>query len=161
MTSFIIWNINGFYKRSVGINRIIKDLQPAVLCFQETNLKDNHCLNIKNYTGYFKNRTIALRASRGVAIFIKSTIDCENIPIISDHQVIATLVKFNKPLSICNIYIPNSKIFTKQHLNDIIKQLPRSFVLLGDFNSRKTSWGRAHTNYWGQIVEEFIEKTRD
>jgi len=27
MTLFIQWNINGFYKRSVGINRIIYDLQ--------------------------------------------------------------------------------------------------------------------------------------
>jgi exonuclease III len=42
MTLFIQWNINGFYKRSVSINRIIYDLQPLILCLQETNLKNNH-----------------------------------------------------------------------------------------------------------------------
>ncbi|KAL4144131.1 hypothetical protein QTP88_006358 [Uroleucon formosanum] len=100
MSSFIQWNINGFYKRSVDISCIIYNLQPAILCFQETNLKNNHCATIKNYKGYFKNRTHALRASGGVANFIKDTIDSENIPIISEHEVIATLVKFHKPLKL-------------------------------------------------------------
>jgi len=157
MTSFIQWNINGFYKRSVGISRIIHDIQPAILCFQETNLKNNHCATIKNYKGHFKNRNNALRASGGVATFIKDTIDSENIPIISEHEVIATLVKFHKPLSICNIYIPDSKSFTKQHLKNIINQLPKPFILLGDFNSRNTSWGCTHTDHRGQIIEEFLE----
>ncbi|KAL4091429.1 hypothetical protein QTP88_026121 [Uroleucon formosanum] len=157
MTSFIQWNINGFYKRSVGISRIIHDIQLAILCFQETNLKNNHCATIKNYKGHFKNRNNALRASGGVATFIKDTIDSENIPIISEHEVIATLVKFHKPLSICNIYIPDSKSFTKQHLKNIINQLPKPFILLGDFNSRNTSWGCTHTDHRGQIIEEFLE----
>jgi exonuclease III len=81
MTLFIQWNINGFYKRSVGINRIIYDLRPSILCLQETNLKYNHSASIKNYTGYFKIRTDALRANCGVATFIKDTIDSKNIPI--------------------------------------------------------------------------------
>lgn len=158
MTLFIQWNINGFYKRSVGINRIIYDLQPSILCLQETNLKINHSASIKNYTGYFKIRTDALRASGGVATFIKDTIDSENIPITSDFEVIATLVKLQKPLCICNIYIPDSKIFTKQHLKNLIKQLPKPFVLLGDFNSRNTSWGCNYTDNRGQMVEEFLEE---
>lgn len=157
MTSFIQWNINGFYKRSVGISRIIYDLQPTILCFQETNLKNNHSASIKNYKGYFKNRNHALRASGGVATFIKETIDSENIPILSDYEVIATLVKFHKPLSICNIYIPDSKILSKQHLKNIINQLPKPFILLGDFNSRNTAWGCAHTDHRGQLIEEFLE----
>jgi len=140
MALFIQWNINGFYKRSVGINRIIYDLQPSILCFLETKLKKNHSASLNNYTGFFKNRTDALRASSGVATFIKDNIDSENIPIISDLEAIATLVKFQKPLSICNIYIPDIKIFTKQHLKNIIKQLPKPLVILGDFNSRNTSW---------------------
>ncbi|KAF0748693.1 putative RNA-directed DNA polymerase from transposon BS [Aphis craccivora] len=158
MTLFIQWNINGFYKRSVGNNRIIYDIQPSILCLQETNLKNNHSASIKNYTGYFKNRTDALRASGGVATFIKDTIDSENIPIISDLEAIATLVKFNKPLCKCNEYISDSKILTKQHLKNIIKQLPKPFVLLGDFNSRNTSWGCNYTDHKGHMVEEFLEE---
>lgn len=141
MNTFIQWNINDFYKRFVDIKRTICYFQPTTICFQEINLKNNHRANIKNYSGYFKNRTFAHRASGGVANMIKNTVDSENIPIISDHKVIATLVKLQKPLSICNTYIPDSKTFNKQHLKDIIIQLPKSFVLLGDFNSRNKAWG--------------------
>ena len=116
MASFIQWNINGFYKRSVDITRIIYDFQLAILCLQESNLKNNHCASIKNYINYFKNRTPTLSASGEVATFIKDTIDNENIPIISDFKVITTLVKFHKSLSICYIYISDRKTFTKQHL---------------------------------------------
>lgn len=81
-----------------------------MLCLQETNLKNNHSANIKNYTEYYKNRTLAHRASGRVATFIKNTLDSENIPITSDHEVIATPVKFQKPLSIRNIYTPRPRI---------------------------------------------------
>jgi len=121
MTFFIQWNINGFYKRTVDINRILHDFQPKIICFQETNLKNNHTAPIKNYSGFFKNRTFANRASGGVATFISNTLESVDIPIVSDLEVIATLVKFAKHLCICNIYIPDSKIFTKQHLTDIIR----------------------------------------
>ncbi|KAF0748692.1 putative RNA-directed DNA polymerase from transposon BS [Aphis craccivora] len=134
MTLFIQWNINGFYKRS------------------ETNLKNNP----QQVSKVTPNR--CSQASGGVATFIKDTIDSENVPIISDLEAIATLVKFNKPLCICNIYIPDSKILTKQQLKNIIKQLPKPFVLLGDFNSRNTSWGCNYTDHRGHIVEEFLEE---
>jgi exonuclease III len=37
--SIIQWNIDGFHKRNVDIQRILYDLKPNILCFQETNLK--------------------------------------------------------------------------------------------------------------------------
>lgn len=70
MTSIIQWNINGFFKRSVDINRVVFELNPLILCFQETNLKNSQPPNLKNFTGYIKNRTVANRASGGVATFI-------------------------------------------------------------------------------------------
>ncbi|XP_008189355.1 uncharacterized protein LOC103311496 [Acyrthosiphon pisum] len=94
----------------------------------------------------------------GQATFIKDTIDSENIPITSDLEAIATLVELQKLLYICNIYIPDRKIFTKQHLKDIIKQLPKPFVLLDDSDSRNTSWGCNHTDHRGQMVEELLEE---
>lgn len=158
MSTIIHWNINGFYKRYVDINRILYNYQPSILCFQETNLKNNHTAHIKNYTGYFKNRTLAQRASGGVATFIINNIESENIPIISEHEVIATTIKFQKHLCICNIYLPDSKIFTKQHLKDIVKQLLRPFILLGDFNSRSTAWGCTSIDNRGHIIEEFLDE---
>lgn len=157
MSTFIQWNINGFYKRSVDINHIVYNFQPLILCFQENNLKDSHIAHIKNYSAFFKHRSVANRASRGVATFISNSLESENIPIISDLEVVATLVKFQKHLCICNIYISGSKKFTKQNLIDIIRQLPKPFLLLGDFNSRNISWGCSHADDRGKVVEELLD----
>lgn len=48
MSTFIQWNTNGFYERSADINRIIYDLKPQIICFKETNLKNNQTAHIKN-----------------------------------------------------------------------------------------------------------------
>jgi len=114
---------------------------PKFFAFQETNLKSIHAAHIKYYSAFFKNRSVANKASGDVATFINNSLEIENTPIISDLEVVATLVKFQKHLCICIIYIPDSKKFTKQNLIGIIRQLPKPFVHLGDFNSRNISWG--------------------
>ncbi|KAF0709694.1 putative RNA-directed DNA polymerase [Aphis craccivora] len=146
-------SINSDTLRYVIENFSNKNINIHDLCKQAgTNAVDLHQL-----IEIIRPKNHALRASGGVATFIKETIDIEKIPILSDYEVIATLVKFHKPLSICNIYIPDSKILSKQHLKNIINQLPKPFILLGDFNSRNTAWGCAHTDHRGQLIEEFLE----
>jgi hypothetical protein len=39
-----------------------------------------------------------------------------------------------------------------------MQQLPKSFVLLGDFNSRNISWGCSHTDERNKTVEEFLDE---
>lgn len=43
-------------------------------------------------------------------------------------------------------------------LKDIIYQISKPFVLLGDFNSRNTSWGCTHTDSREHTVEEFLDE---
>ena len=43
----IQWNIDGFYKRNVDIQRILYDLKLNILCFQETNLKHTQSSQIR------------------------------------------------------------------------------------------------------------------
>jgi len=64
--NIIQWNIDGFYIRNVDIQRILYDLKPNILCFQETNLKRTQSSHIKDYNGYFKNRENPGRAIGGV-----------------------------------------------------------------------------------------------
>ncbi|KAL4083073.1 hypothetical protein QTP88_028403 [Uroleucon formosanum] len=141
MTSIIQWNINGFFKRSVDINRVLFELNPLILCFQETNLKNSQRPNLKNFTGYIKNRTVANRASGGVALFIHKNIESKEVPIQTHLETIATIVELYKQICICNIYKPDSTPFTFSDIKNIIDQLPKPFILMGDFNSRNTSWG--------------------
>lgn len=103
MTCIIQLNINGLYKRSVDKNRILHELNPHILCFQETNLKNTHLPNLKNYTGYIKNSGIENRASGGVATFMKNNIDIKEVIIQTHIEIGITLVELDKQLCICNI----------------------------------------------------------
>lgn len=155
--SLIQWNIDGFYKRHVDIQRIIYDFNPNILCFQETNLKFTQTSHIKHYNGYFKNRLNPGRASGGVAIFIKDDIESKEINLNTNLEAVAITAKLHKQLSICNIYLPDSTPFTQQDLIQITTQLPRPFIILGDFNSRNTMWGSIYTDNRGKTMEHFLE----
>lgn len=157
MTCIIQWNVNGFYKRSVDINRVLYELNPNIICLQETNFKNSHHPNLKNYTGYIKNRTTANRASGGVATFVKNNIESKEINIRTHLEAIVTLVELDKRIHICNIYIPDSTPFTISDIENITHQLPKPYIILGDFNSRNTSWGCNRTDPRGKTIEQVIE----
>lgn len=135
MDSIIQWNINGLSKHYTEIHRAKTVIQPIAFCFQETNL----------------------RASGGVAIFTSDLIESTEIHIQSPLEVIAVSISLKTPLCICNIYLPDSTNFTLTDLNDIIKQLPKPFIFLGDFNSRNQMWGSHYTDQRGKTMEKFIE----
>jgi exonuclease III len=157
MTSIIQWNINGFFKRSVDINRVLFELNPLILCFQETNLKNSQLPNFKNFTAYIKNHTVTNRASGGVAIFIRKNIESKEVTIQTHLKTIATIVELDKQICICNIYISDSTSFTFFDIKNIIDQLPKYFILMGDFNSQNTSWGCNITDSPGKTIEQIIE----
>jgi len=157
MTCIIQWNINGFYKRSVDINRVLYELNPNILCFQKTNFKNSHHPNLSNYTGHYKNRTTANRVSGGVATFIKNNIDNKEVSILTHLEATATLVELDKRICICNIYIPDSTPFTISDVENIIVQLPKPFIIVGDFNSRNTAWGCTSTDPHGKTIDQVIE----
>ena len=50
--SFIQWNCRGFRNKLEEIQLFIKNHNPIAICLQETLLKDNESLSIKNYTTY-------------------------------------------------------------------------------------------------------------
>lgn len=66
------WNMNGFNKKYEEITLLIQDLNPDIICIQETNFKNDNITNLANYDGYNKNRLDSARASGGVAIYVKT-----------------------------------------------------------------------------------------
>lgn len=157
MNSIIQWNINGLQKHHTDIHRAKYSIQPIAFCFQETNLRPNDSFTIRGYNGYFKNRQTNRRASGGVAIFVSTLVESTEIPIQSNLEVIAISLHTKNPLCICNIYLPDSSNLLLNDLNNIIRQLPKPFLFLGDFNSRNPIWGSNYTDTRGKIVENFLE----
>ena len=65
-------------------------------------------------------------------------------------------VTLSKSITICSLYLPPHCNFSKQDLENLINQLPRPNILLGDFNRHSKLWGCLDTNDRGEIIENFI-----
>jgi len=154
---WIKWNINGLLKYLTDIQRAKYNIKPIVFCFQETNLKPYKKFPIHGYEGYFKNHHNAACASGSVAKYVTNLIKSKVISIQSNLEVITVLIQLKNPLYICNIYVPDSTNLSLQDLNQIIQQLPKPFILLGDFNSRNQMWGSNHTDLRGKTMETFLD----
>ena len=157
--NIIQWNLNGLHKNIDEIKLIINLHQPIAICLQETNLKyDESPPYINNYQYATKNRRGCLRASGGVCILINNSFPWEEIPIHSNIEAVAISITLETKTTLCNIYIPNQFNFTLIDLENIIKQLPRPFIIVGDFNSHSITWGSYKTDSRGKIIEKLLEQ---
>ena len=73
-------------------------------------------------------------------------------------QATAVKVTMHRELTICSLYLPPSTPINWNSLDDLIKQLPSPFLLLGDFNAHNHMWGSKKIDGRGQIIENFISK---
>jgi len=153
MAKIIQWNLNGFLKKQEELKLIIQNHNPQIICLQETNFKDNITAHLKNYQGFSKNKIISNRASGGVTIYTKSNIPTKKIIINNNFETIAVSIELNEKFSICNFYLPNQTNFSLPDLENIIRQPPKPFILVRDFNPHNIIWDSNSTNSRGKTVE--------
>lgn len=158
MDSIIQWKINGLQKHNTDIHRAKVLIQPIVFCFQETNLRPNTTFFMQGYNRFVKSRQTNLRTNGGIAIFVNNLIESTEIHIQFPQEIIAVSIRLKAPLYICNIYLPDSINLLLNDINDIIKQLPKPFPFLEDFNSCNQIWGSHHKDQRSKIMEKCIEK---
>lgn len=58
--------------------------------------------------------------------------------------------------TICNIYIPPGHQVTSEELRNLSDQLPRPFLLVGDFNGKHAAWGNNINDQRGRTIEQFL-----
>ena len=143
--SFIQWNCRGFRNKLEEIQLFIKNYNPIAICLQETLLKDNESLSIKNYTTYNYTPPIANgKVSGGVCILVRNDIPHSEVQIQTPLQTIAVQIATKKKITLCSIYLPPNSDIIAQELDNLITQLPTPYMLLGDFNAHNKLWGCSH-----------------
>ena len=135
--------------------QLITDLNPAVICLQETFLKHNNKINIREYQQFNYIKDTGLQASGGTSILVRNDIPQSQIHLKTDLQTIAVKATL-QTYYICSVYIPPNEEINENKLQKIIKQLPAPFIILGDFNCHSTLWGCKNTNQKGKNLETFI-----
>ena len=138
------------------------DCQAQVFCLQETKLSENGKIYLKGFDTFYKNKILeqGQHAHGGVAILASQKCSKYEINLNTRLQAVAISIKLNKRITICSIYIPPGDLrFSQRELEDLIRQLPAPFMLLGDFNAKNEVWYGETTDAKGRIIENVLHVT--
>ena len=155
MAAIIQWNIRGIQSNLEHLHLLIKKYTPAVLVLQETLASSD-----KSVSGY--NSTVSIpsdNSCRGVSILTHKTILASPVVLDTNLNAVAARISLQKTVTVCSIYLSPSKPVKKEELESLIEQLPRPFLLLGDFNGHSPVWGSDVTSARGLMLEELFSET--
>ena len=150
------WNGRNIKANFEELKLLINEKKPVAVCLQETFLKDSDKFSLKYHSSFLKNCSGNDRASGGVAVIVNNSAPHHSVKLNTTLQAVAVSISLNKTVTLCSFYFPPSSQIDTKKLDHLIDQLPKPFILMGDFNSHHTLWGSKDTNDRGRIIEEFI-----
>ena len=156
------WNSRGIKnKRSEA--QILLDLCKAqVLCLGETKIPAHENFVFSGFEVFLKNKVIDPQsiAHGGVAILARKEVAPVQVKLNTHFQAVAVSVKLHKRITIVSIYIPPGVggDFTEGELEKLIDQLPKPYMILGDFNAKNTLWFDEEVDGRGTIIENVLIK---
>ena len=153
MESILQWNVRGIRSNLEELNLLLTN-QIAVIALQET-LLTLESFSLTNYNSIHSpvSKTVP---SRGVSLFIRKDILFQTIPVNSPLEVVAARIAFNKSITVASIYLSPSVNINKNSLLEVIDQLPRPFLILGDFNAKSPLWGSDILDSRGKMIEDVL-----
>ena len=123
------WNIRGLRSNRRDFDILVSEIQPEVICLQETKLdhsphpKTYQCANYDCYNKALRRRPEQLPCG-GVSIYIKKGLYHKPIQLATHLQAVAVQVTLGStPVNILSIYTPSPKRLTTQDLSRLIRGL--------------------------------------
>ena len=154
--SILSWNCRGLRQKKSFLEKYIWERRPLCIAVQETKLKKDSNFNIANYTYIDEPLANNGIAQGGVGFFIHEDVVHHRIKLNTKFQAIAIHAYLHKRITICNIYINPQQNFSQADLEHLTQQLPKPYILTGDFNSHHTLWYGLEPDSRGKIIENFI-----
>ena len=93
------------------------------------------------------------RACGGSSVVVKNSIPQSQIHFNTNIQYVAVKVTLHKTIHVCSIYLTQGDRLNIEYLEHLIAQLPKPFILMGDFNSHSNIWGCRDTDQKGRIID--------
>ena len=152
----IQWNCRGLKANYDEISLLLQQHNPIALCLQETFLKDTDHVNFRRFSTYNAYSNNVDRASGGVSIVVNAKAIHSVVPLQTNLQAVAVRITIEKTITVCSLYLPPGTSVVQTDLDDLVRQLPAPYIVLGDFNGHNTLWGSKDTNRRGKTIEDFI-----
>lgn len=156
MNKVLQWNIKGCIYHYCELKQLLSSFNPVCVCLQETHFKPGQPYSLRNYSIVRKDMEPNVRVRGGVGIILRNDAHFQQLHVISNLQVVAVRMSFPLDLTVCNFYLPEAGWNTSD-IAAIVSQLPKPFILLGDFNAHNPLWGSDHRDQRGKMVEHLLE----
>jgi hypothetical protein len=151
------WNINGLRNNFEELKLLAEEIEPAVICLQETHEKQGQSPVFGGYKVYSKAAD-AERAKHGVAVMVREGIKSERIELKTRLNAVAITAELKRTVNICSIYLPPYEKITSGQLARLLTQLPKPYIITGDINAHNRRWGSRSTNNRGDMIAKIADK---
>ena len=61
-------------------------------------------------------------------------------------------------MTIANVYISGSSQLILDDIWEIVNNIPKPAIILGDFNAHETDWGNRETTNRGRVMEQLMDR---
>lgn len=151
--TLIQWNCRGYFPNIDNIYDIVKKDKPFCICLQELKIYHRKFSLPENFICYLSSK------EGETGILINRNTPHKLISLQSKLSVVALTIFLPKKYTICSIYLPHSAKANKNELKDLLNQLPKPLIIVGDFNSRHPLWGDIVSTYVSEhlitLMDEF------
>ena len=159
--SILHWNCRGYRANFEELKTLIMHQRgPACICLQESFHGTKTPLPPRGYeilSGVPVTSTdTTSRPSRGLLTLIKRGTPYSVITPTTDLEALTVRIKLSREYTICNLYISPTEEININSINELVSQLPRPFLILGDMNARSQTWGDSTGNPHGRVFEELL-----
>ena len=80
-----------------------------------------------------------MKGPAGVSPFLKDGTPHKHIILNTNLQAVAVTMNCHRSMTICSVYLPPNRPVGIGELRQLAKQLPKPFMLQGDFNGHHTT----------------------
>ena len=137
--SVLQWNVQGIRARYQELSSILRNKKVSVACLQETLLGDADWQPTHLYK-MEKSPHFGGEHNRGVAIMVHTTLQYSRVRLYTTLEAVAITINSSKQYTICSVYLSPSVNIRREEIRNLIRQLPRPALLLGDFNAKHPLW---------------------
>ena len=155
MAKFLQWNVRGVSSNWEELSTLINEHCPDVIALQET--KSNSDFKLKGFDCYH-TKINPNPSVGGVSLLVNCSLVSSEVNLQTDLEAKAVKISIgNKTYTVCSVYLSPSENYTKTSIENLLDQLPRPAILMGDFNAHNPLWGSASRDTRGKDLEEIFD----
>lgn len=151
----IQWNCRSITSKKSDLIYLINKHKPCIIALSETWLKPNTFFRISGYTCVRHDQS---NGYKGTAILIKNPIPYTAFPLPSHSNDFSMTAIISNNICFISIYIPFPTSDIMSCIDNIISNIPKPFMILGDLNSHHPSWGCSLNKNYGENLLNIIDK---